>query len=105
MIYNVLIHQESIGSAMFNSIILNQFDQIQAVSGFVEFGPLVKAAKGETVPKNQLKNAVIKAIDILIKKDPTDHSNNALNARQTFTTGGHSKVGRQCMILHFSRDM
>jgi len=66
-------------TAMLNSIILNQFDQIQAVSGFVEFGPLAKAAKGETVPKNQLKNAVIKAIDILMSKDPTDHSNSALN--------------------------
>nr|MDP9290681.1 hypothetical protein [Thermoproteota archaeon] len=65
--------------AMLNSIILNQFDQIQAVSSFVEFGPLVKAAKGEIVPKNQLKNAVIKAIDILIRKDPTDRSNNSLN--------------------------
>jgi hypothetical protein len=54
-------------------------DQIQAVSGFVDFGPLVRAAKGETVPKNQLKNAVIKAIDILIRKDPTDRSNNTLN--------------------------
>ena len=64
---------------LLNSIILNQFDQIQAVSGFVEFGPLVKAAKGETVLKNQLKNAVIKAIDILISKiDSTDRSTGAL---------------------------
>jgi hypothetical protein len=65
--------------ALLNSIILGQFDQIQAMSGFVEFGPLAKAAKGETVPINQLKNAVIKAIDILISKDPTDRSNSALN--------------------------
>ena len=65
--------------ALLNSIILNQFDQIQSLSGFVEFGPLVKAAKGQTVPKNELKSAVIKAIDILIKTDPTDHSNHSLN--------------------------
>ena len=45
--------------ALLNSIILNQFDQIQSLSGFVEFGPLVKAAKGQTVPKNELKSAVI----------------------------------------------
>ena len=65
--------------ALLNSIILNQFDQIQSVSGFVEFGPLVKAAKGETVPKNELKSAVIKAIDILMGNDPTDHSKHSLN--------------------------
>jgi hypothetical protein len=85
--------QLSVITAMFNSIILNQFDQIQAVSGFVEFGPLVKAAKGETVPKNQLKNAVIKAIDILIKKDPTDHSNNALNAARLLLLEDIQKSG------------
>jgi hypothetical protein len=68
-------------TAMLNSIILNQFDQIQAVSGFVEFGPLVKAAKGEIVPINLLKNALIKAIDILISKiDSTDGSTGALKA-------------------------
>jgi len=66
-------------TATLNSIILNQYDQIQAVSRFVEFGPLAKAAKGETVPINQLKNAVIKAIDILIRTAPTDRSNNTLN--------------------------
>jgi hypothetical protein len=66
-------------TATLNSIILNQYDQIQAVSRFVEFGPLAKAAKGETVPINQLKNAVIKAIDILIRAAPTDRSNNTLN--------------------------
>jgi len=66
-------------TVMLNSIILNQFDQIQAVSGFVEFGPLVKAAKGEIVSINQLKNALIKAIDILISKiDSTDGSTGAL---------------------------
>ncbi len=65
---------------IFNSIILMQFDQIQSVSGFVEFGPLVKAAKGQNVPKNQLKNAVIKALEILISSDPTDRSISTLKA-------------------------
>jgi hypothetical protein len=55
-----------------------QFDQIQSVSGFVEFGPLVKAS-GQNVPRNQLKNAVIKTIDILISSDPTDRSTGTLN--------------------------
>jgi len=65
-------------TAMLNYLILSQFDQIQSVSGFVEFGPLVKAAKGEKMPKNQLKNAIIKAIDILISSDPTDRSTGIL---------------------------
>ena len=37
------------------------------------------AAKGQKVPKNQLKNAVIKALDILIGSDPTDRSVGTLN--------------------------
>jgi hypothetical protein len=61
-------------TAMLNNLILSQFDQIQSVSGFVEFGPLCKAAKGQKVPKDQLKNGVIRAIDILISSDPTDRS-------------------------------
>jgi hypothetical protein len=65
-------------TAMLNYLILSQFDQIQSVSGFVEFGPLVKAAKGEKVPKNQLKNGIVKAIDILIGSDPTDRSTDTL---------------------------
>jgi hypothetical protein len=81
-------------TAMLNSIILNQYDPIQAVSGFVEFGPLVKAAKGETVPKNQLKNAVIKVIDILIKTGPTDHSNHSLNFARLLLLEDIQKSGR-----------
>jgi len=65
-------------TAMLNYLIMWQFDQIQSVSGFVEFGPLGKAAKGEKVPKNQLKNAIIKAIDIFIDSDPTDRSTGTL---------------------------
>lgn len=60
-----------------------QFDQIQQVSGFVEFGPLFKAAKGQQVPINQLKNAVIKAIDILIRASPTDRSTAVLKTTKS----------------------
>jgi hypothetical protein len=71
--------QLSACTATFNSIILGQFDQIQKVSSFVEFGPLVKAAKGEIVPINQLKSALLKAIEILLSKiDSTDGSTGAL---------------------------
>jgi len=66
-------------TAVSNDLILSQFDQIQSVSGFVEFGSLGKAAKSQKVPKNQLKNAVIKALDILIGSDPTDRSVGTLN--------------------------
>lgn len=48
-----------------NSSMLKQIDEMQQVSGIVEFLPLVKAMSGLKVPKNQLKAAVIKAIDIL----------------------------------------
>jgi len=71
--------QAVILTAVLNDLILSQFDQIQSVSGFVEFGSLGKAAKGQKVPKNQLKNAVIKALDILIGSDPTDRSVGTLN--------------------------
>ena len=64
---------------MLNDLILTQLDQIQSVSGFVEFGPLGKAARGQKVPKNALKNAVIKAMDILVSSDPTDRSVPTLN--------------------------
>jgi hypothetical protein len=42
-------------AAALNFIILKQSDQIQQVSGFVELGPLVKAANGQKVPKNHLR--------------------------------------------------
>jgi hypothetical protein len=51
--------------AELNSILFKQLDEIQQVSGIVEYLPLVKATSGLKVPKNQLKAAVIKAIDIL----------------------------------------
>jgi phage antirepressor YoqD-like protein len=59
--------QAVITTAMLNDPIISQLDQIQSKSGF-EFGPLVKAAKGQKVSHNQLKNAVIKALDILISR-------------------------------------
>jgi soluble cytochrome b562 len=67
--------QLSATTVMLNSIVMAQFAQIQNVSRFIEFDPLVKAAKGEIVPIIQLKNALIKALDILIGKiDSTDRS-------------------------------
>ena len=42
-------------ATVLNSIILKQSDQIQQVSGFLEFGALVQAANGQLVPENQLK--------------------------------------------------
>ena len=44
-------------TAMLNYLILWQLDEIQSASSFVEFGPLGKAARGQKVPKNALKNA------------------------------------------------
>jgi hypothetical protein len=73
-------------TAMLNDLIISQLDQIQSVSGFVEFGPLVKAAKGQKVLKNQLKNAVIKAIDILIRGDPIDTGITLLTGTFALTT-------------------
>jgi len=54
-----------------NSTILRQIDQLQQVSGIIEFVPLVKAACGEKIPRNILKPTVIKAIDIMINSDST----------------------------------
>ncbi len=61
-------------TAALNSSILKQTDEIQQVSGIVEFLPLVKGTIGLKVPKNHLKAAVIKAIDILIKTHSTGPS-------------------------------
>jgi hypothetical protein len=57
-----------------NSTMLKQLDEIQQVSSIVEFLPLVKATSGLKVPKNDLKAAVIKAIDILNRTRTTDRS-------------------------------
>src|SRR5262249_49346302 len=62
-----------------NSIILKQSDQIQQISGFVEFAPLVRAASGQQVPKNELAAALIKVIDIyLINSDANRFSTKQL---------------------------
>ena len=84
--------QLSFYTTILNSIILSQLEQIQQVSGLVEFGPLVKAAKGEKVPINQLKNAVIKAIDLLISSDPT-LSSGILNVTKQFLENDIQKSG------------
>ena len=60
-----MLHELTDKTAELNSSMLKQIDQIQQVSGIAEFLPLVKATSGIKVPKNDLKAAVIKAIDIL----------------------------------------
>lgn len=79
----------SMMTAFLNSIILQQYDQIQRVSGLSVFGPLAQAAKGESVPINQLKSALINLIDMLIgRADPTDQSTKVLkNARVLIQQG------------------
>jgi hypothetical protein len=68
-----------------NSIILQQSDQIQQLSGFVEFSPLVKAANSQLVPKNQLKAAFIKAIDVYsTSSDPSLFSTKSLQRIKEF---------------------
>ncbi|MFZ0512871.1 MAG: hypothetical protein WAM14_14785, partial [Candidatus Nitrosopolaris sp.] len=74
-------------AAALNSIILKQSDQIQQVSGFVEFGPLVQAANGQLVPENQLKAAFIKAMEIyLISSDPNRFSTKSLQRCKALLT-------------------
>jgi hypothetical protein len=73
-------------AAALNSIILQQFDHIQQVSGFAEFAPLVRAANDQKVPKNHLKAAVIKAIDILITRYSTDLSTKPLKTSKRLLT-------------------
>jgi hypothetical protein len=69
-----------------NSLILQQFDRIQQVSGFLEFAALVRADNGHKVPKNHLKTAVVKAIDILISNYPNEFSTNLLtNVKRSLT--------------------
>lgn len=70
-----------------NPIILKQSDQIQQISGFLEFAPLVGAANGQQVPKNQLRAALIKAIDIyLINSDPNRFSTKQMqNSKRILT--------------------
>jgi hypothetical protein len=58
-------------TAALNSTILKQIDGIRQVSGIVEFLPLAKATSGLKVPENDLKAAVIKAIDILNRTHTT----------------------------------
>ncbi|MGC2571112.1 MAG: hypothetical protein WA364_06330, partial [Candidatus Nitrosopolaris sp.] len=73
-------------TAALNSSILKQIDEIQQVSGIVEFLPLVKATCGLKVPKNDLKAAVIKAIDILKSTGSTGPSTRHLiNSKLSLT--------------------
>jgi hypothetical protein len=71
-------HELSDKATKLNSVILEQFNHIQHVSGFAEFVPLVKAANGQKVPKNDMKGALIKAIEIFLSNWSTDNSTNIL---------------------------
>jgi hypothetical protein len=71
-------HELSDKATKLNSVILEQYNHIQQVSGFAELVPLVKAANGQKVPKNDLKGALIKAIEITLSNSPTDYSTNIL---------------------------
>jgi hypothetical protein len=73
-------------TAALNSSILKQIDEIQQVSGIVEFLPLVKATSGLKVPENDLKAAVIKAIDILKSTGSTGRSTvHLINSKLSLT--------------------
>jgi hypothetical protein len=51
-----------------------QVDQIQQVSGIAEFLPLLKVRSGLKVPKNDLRVAVITAIELLRSTGSTGRS-------------------------------
>ena len=73
------------------------------MSSFIELLPLVNAAKGmpQRVPINQLKKALIKAIDILISSDPTDRSASVLNTTKLFygkTSNSRTFKGRATLL-------
>jgi hypothetical protein len=74
-------------AAALNYIILKQSDQIQQVSGFVEFVPLIRAANGQHVPSNELTAALIKVIDVyLMRTDPSRYSTNSLQTSKRALT-------------------
>jgi hypothetical protein len=67
-------------SAFLNSGIIQQHEQIKKITGLGEFGPLIRAAKGENVPVPDLKFALVKAIEIIVRVLPIDNTVNVLNS-------------------------
>ena len=60
--------------------IIQQHEQIKKITGLGEFGPLIRAAKGENVPVPELKFALVKAIEIIVRVLPIDSTVNVLNS-------------------------
>jgi hypothetical protein len=78
-----MLHELTNKTAALNSSMLKQIDEMQQISGIVDFLPLVKATSGLEVPKNHLKAAVIKAIDILRSTHSTGPSTlNLINTKK-----------------------
>jgi phenylalanyl-tRNA synthetase alpha subunit len=75
-------------TAFLNSVIIQQQhyiiqlnEQIKKNGVLGEFGPLIKEAEGENVPVNELKFALIKAIELVVRAlHPTDNTVNILNS-------------------------
>lgn len=60
--------------------IIQQHEQIKKITGLGEFGPLIRAAKGENVPVPELKFVLVKAIEIIVRVLPIDNTVNVLNS-------------------------
>ncbi|MFY9873005.1 MAG: hypothetical protein WAK17_25120, partial [Candidatus Nitrosopolaris sp.] len=46
--------------------IIQQHEQIKKIAVLGEFGPLIRSAKGENVPLNELKFALVRAIEVML---------------------------------------
>lgn len=71
----------SFATAFLNVVIKQQQDVIQKNGLLGEFGPLIKAARGETVSAEELRLAVVRALDLMISRiDPTGDLSTLLKA-------------------------
>ena len=60
--------------------IIQQHENIKKIAVLGEFGSLIRAAKGENVPVNELKFALIKAIEIVVPVLPLDSTVKVLDS-------------------------
>jgi hypothetical protein len=74
-------HSYAIATTFLNSAIIQQhnyiiqqYQNIKQIAVLGEFGPLIRADKGENVLVNELKFALIMAIEILVRELRTNHS-------------------------------
>ena len=58
-------------------------EQIKKIAGLGEFGPLIKPANGESVPVPELKSALIKAIEIMVRVPLPDSTVEILNSEKS----------------------